>query len=466
MEKILNDLVDQYAQKIVETTQKLITIESVYSYGESSNQPFGKGPAKALEFMLSMAEQMGLMHKNLQGYVGYAELGEGEELVGVLSHLDVVPAGAGWDLPPFGGLIQDNRIYGRGAMDDKGPTVAALFALWFIKQSGLPITKRVRHIMGLNEEEGFGCIDYYLKNEEIPAMGFSPDGDFPVIHGEKGILQFSATDRYTNGKGVDLILKEISGGTAPNVVPGEAKATFFVSSEGRYQLERAYKKLTNKRGLTLEDQGVTMTVTAMGKSCHGSRPDMGENAIGKLLEFLLTVSGMDQNLKRMLKKFTTLFLDGYDGKGAGIACEDEISGALTMNMGEFRAKDGVAVCQMDVRYPITSDFAMLWHELDEHAAAKDLGLQINEHKPPLFVPLDHPLVQKLCSVYREMTGDETKPLVIGGGTYCRAVKNFVAFGPMFPHSVDTVHQANEHIYIPDLILMTKIYTQAIYELIK
>lgn len=466
MEKILNDLVDKYASKIIATTQKLLTIESVYSYGGHPYQPFGKGPAEALDFMMHMAEQMGLVHKNMQGYVGYAELGEGEELIGVLSHLDVVPAGEGWELPPFGGLIQGDCIYGRGAMDDKGPTVAALFALWVIKLSGLPIRKRVRHIMGLNEEEGFGCIAYYLRNEEVPVMGFSPDGDFPVIHGEKGILQFSATDHYSAGKGVDLILREMTGGTAPNVVPGEARATFFVSSEGRYQLERAYKKLADKKPITLEDDGVTMTVIAKGKSCHGSRPDMGINAIGILLSFLLTVSGIDQNIKRMMKKFNALFLDGYDGKGAGIACADEISGSLTMNMGEFSAKDGIAVCQMDVRYPITADFAMIWHELDEHAVAKEMDLQINEHKQPLYVPIDHPLVKKLCGVYQEMTGDFTKPLVIGGGTYCRAVKNFVAFGPMFPHSIDCVHQANEHIFIPDLILMTKIYAQAIYELIK
>lgn len=466
MEQILNDLVDKYAQKIIQTTQKLLTIESVYGYGDAPNQPFGSGPAHALDFMLGMADQMGLTHKNLQGYAGYAELGEEGELIGVLSHLDVVPAGTGWDLPPFGGIIQDNRIFGRGAMDDKGPSVAALFALWVIKLSGLPITKRVRHIMGLDEEEGFRCINYYLRNEEVPVMGFSPDGDFPVIHGEKGILQFSSTDHYAPGKGTDIILKNIKGGTAPNVVPGEAYATFYVSSEGRYQINRAYKKLEDKRNIALSDDGVTITITARGRSCHGSKPEMGVNAIGVLLSFLVTIVGMNPEVKRMIKKFLTLFLQGYDGAGCGVACADELSGPLTMNMGEFYAQNGVATCQMDVRYPVTSDFAMLWHDLEERVEEKDMHLQINEHKPPLYVPADHPLVEKLCGVYQEMTGDMTKPLVIGGGTYCRAVKNFVAFGPMFPHSVDTVHRANEHIPIADLILMTKIYAQAIYELAK
>lgn len=466
MEKILNDLIDKYSQDMIKTTQKLLTIESVYGCGNGTWQPFGAGPAQALDFMLQTGEKMGFRCKNVQGYAGYVEIGEGEDLIGVLSHLDVVPAGSGWEVPPFSGVIQEDRIYGRGAIDDKGPSVATLFAFKAIAESGLPVKKRVRHIMGLDEEEGFRCIRYYLSHEEVPSMGFSPDGDFPVIHGEKGILQFSATDHYHVGRGTDLILKEISGGTAPNVVPGEAKATFIVSSEGRFQIEKAYHKLEDKSPLKLTDDGVTITITARGKSCHGSKPEMGVNAIGILLNFLLTVGGMEQGVKRMLKKYVTLFLQGWDGKAAGVACADEISGPLTMNMGEFFAKDGVATCQMDVRYPISTDFALLWHDLEEKAEEKDFHLQINEHKDPLFVPKDHPLVEKLSAVYREMTGDMTPPLVIGGGTYCRALQNFVAFGPVFPGREETMHQANENILIADLILMAKIYAQAIYELIK
>ena len=466
MEKRLNDLIDRSAMDMIVTTQKLLQIESVYSRSTHLNEPFGPGPAKALDFMIKTAESMGFTCKNVQGYAGYIEMGKGEELIGVLSHLDVVPAGAGWSVPPFSGEIKDNCIYGRGAVDDKGPTIATLYALKAIRDSRLPVSKRVRHIMGLNEEEGFRCIRYYLDHEEVPSMGFSPDGDFPVIHGEKGILQFTATDHYKVGRSLDMVLQEIRGGTAPNVVPGEAYAVFHVNMEGRFQLEKAYRYLKDKRHISLEDNKYVITVTATGKSAHGSRPDLGDNALSHLLAFLLTVSGMDAAVKKTIRKFYTLFGKGYDGKGAGAACSDELSGPLTMNLGEFVMKDGTATANMDVRYPVTKDFALLWHDIEEAVEAQDLDLHITEHKKPLYVPKDHPLVEKLCSVYREMTKDKTKPLVIGGGTYCRALENFVAFGPMFPGRPDTVHQADEHIAIPDLVLMAKIYAQAIYELIK
>ena len=224
------NLIDSYEDNIIKSTQEIIRIKSVEAEAKP-NMPFGEGPYKALEKALELSKEMGFDTKNLEGYAGYAEFGEGEETVGVLVHLDVVPEGEGWTYPPYGGEIHDGKIFGRGTTDDKGPAIATLYAMKALKDSEIPLSRKIRIIFGTNEETGWGCMDYYFKHENPPTMAFTPDADFPVIHGEKGIIVFDLVQKINSNGCCGIIVRELKGGNAPNMVPDHAEAILEVKDK-------------------------------------------------------------------------------------------------------------------------------------------------------------------------------------------------------------------------------------------
>lgn len=467
LEKIINDIIEKKINQIINSTQKLVQIKSVLEPGKGHNKPFGEGIFRALDYSLKLGRELELKSKNIDGYAGYIEIGQGDELIGVLCHLDVVPEGSGWDFPPYDGKIHKGKLYGRGSLDDKGPTVACIFALKAIQESGLPVTKRARIILGTDEETQARGIKYYLKKEEKPLYGFSPDAEFPVIYAEKGILRFDLAKEFDREeiKG-EIVLKNLIGGTRVNVVPDRAKAELEVTSKGWNVLQKSLDQLpADKIKVEKKDDNLVI-LESIGKSAHGSYPEEGINAISLILSFLNRL-----NLKpNALREFIRILVDNTEndvyGQKIGISCKDEVSGPLTLNLGiiNINKKEGRAT--FDVRYPVSSDKEVIWSKLNEFSIENNIILSELQHKPPLYVDRESKLIKKLQKVYTEMTGQDARLISIGGGTYCRYLKNFVAYGPVFPGQKELAHQPNEYISISDLIKITKIYAQAIYELIK
>ncbi len=471
MEDILNKLIDNYGEDIIKTTQKLVKIDSTWQE-EEPGHPFGQGVAAAFNQVLELAKKMGLKGRSVDGYAIEVALGEGsqEESVAVLSHMDVMPAGGGWRYQPFGGQIENGRLYGRGASDDKGPLVAVLFAMKALKESGLPLNRRVISIMGGDEEKGSKCLQYYLAKEGLPWGGFSPDGDFPVIFAEKGILHFAADLRYLmlspGEEDADIEIISLYGGDRVNMVPAQAEAVLKVTQEARQQIQTVLERFPQKQHIKIQANELRVYIQATGKSHHGSMPQGGINAISLILAFLAELSFSPFGLCDWLHNIYQLFGKDYLGKGAQIATEDEVSGSLTLNLGKIKAGWGKAYACCDIRYPVTKNFAELWQKLDETAVGAGLfPLRVLEHKTPLYVPKDSPLITQLLQAYQETVGDNTsKPLAIGGGTYSRFLKNCVAFGPVMPGAHHVAHEANEYIETKELIQLAKIYAQAIYKL--
>ena len=376
-----------------------------------------EGAVRALHWVLDLAQEMGMRTCNMDDMIGWAEYGEGEDLVAVLGHLDVVPVGDGWTKPPFGGVIEDGRLYGRGAIDDKGPILAALFALYDIKRSGAPLGKRVRILFGTEEETGCEDMKYYVNHSgELPALGFTPDGSFPLIHGEKGLLIEEYVCRYAPGA-----LKSAWGGTAANIVPDLARA-----------------ELTD--GTKLECRGV---------SAHGAEPWNGVNAIGKLLE-QLAARHLDSPLGTAIA-----FLHGRigmetDGTSLGVGLRDDLSGPLSFNLGMLRANETELRVTVNYRYPVTCKYEDCVPQVRAAFASAGFELVSAMHDERLFVPEDDPLVQKLMNVYNGYTGENAKPLCIGGGTYAKSMPNILAFGPCFPGDEATEHQPDEYIRLDRL----------------
>ena len=327
----LNERILAMEDSLLNCLQENLRIPSVQ--GEAlEGAPYGAEVRRSLDHILSKAAELGFRTENVDGHLGWCEYGSGEEMVAVLGHLDVVPAGDGWSFDPWGGEIRDGKIWGRGTMDDKGPSVAALYALAALRDSGLPIRRRIRILFGCNEETGSADVKYYLaKGGEIPVMGFTPDGEYPVINGEKGIINVTFSRSYTQSGSLRLL--SIHGGTAPNVVPSSACAKLACSQElaARISLLKA-----PKIRFTPTEYGVF--VEAEGVNAHGSTPGQGENAIGRLMQALDTLP-FEGDLAGVIHFLATKLGMESDGRSAGIYLHDDVSGELTLNWGTLSADE-------------------------------------------------------------------------------------------------------------------------------
>jgi succinyl-diaminopimelate desuccinylase len=472
--------VEKRKDELLETAMRFLRIPSVKDEERAApGAPFGPAIQQAMQFILEECQKMGLVIRNLDGYAAHAEMGQGQELVGVLCHVDVVPPGEGWTTPPFQPALRDGKLYARGALDDKGPTVAALYAFKIIKELGLPLSRRVRLILGGDEESGWRCMERYFAEEEMPTFGFAPDATFPMISAEKGILDLylqyrpdtdEASHRHERETAVQrLKLVSLQAGQRLNMVPAEATAKISGPLEALERLMKRFESdVINLGKGTAARSGNHLTLTCYGKAAHGMEPDKGINA-GLMLAHFLRREAFAEEDALFLEALVKGFYGDFHGSSLGIAFADEITGPLTVNLGliQYRHADGQPPegrLGMTIRYPVTTQFARMLENL--RAAAAQWGLHIASYtnKEPHHVDTEHFLVKTLRRVYEEHTGLDSTPLSIGGGTYARTLKAGVAFGPLFPGREETAHQVDEHIHVEDLLKATAIYAHAIYEL--
>ena len=457
----LSGVIELYKAHIIENTSKLIQIPSVEAAAQPG-KPFGEAADDALLFCLKLAQELGFMTGNVDGYAGYAQMGEGDETLGILVHLDVVPEGAGWTYPPFSGVVQDGKIYGRGAIDDKGPAIAALYAMKAVMDSGVCLRKKVRLIFGLDEESGWKDMEYYFKKEPMPETGITPDGCYPVIYTEKGIVDVAVKKCFKPSDFVTLRLSSVIGGERPNMVADSCECVFKPHGLNEKVLVsvETFFSITGERLQTSFDEKGALTIKANGVSAHGSTPQKGKNAIAIVLSFLATLGYGESEMERYLNLLNDKI--GFDTKGIGLGidCEDE-SGELTVNLGTLEANADGGMALLNIRYPVTFSEDALLQKIKEAFYDEDLEILVKGRHKPLYVPKDHPLVKTLLEVYNEQTGQNADAIAIGGGTYARALKNAVAFGAVFPGKPDLAHQKDEYIEIEDLILNAKIYAHAI-----
>ncbi|MDI3519650.1 MAG: succinyl-diaminopimelate desuccinylase [Caldanaerobacter sp.] len=462
----LNSYIDSMRDEIIKSVQELVRIKSVQDEPKPG-MPYGEGVARALEKALEIAERLGFKTKNLDGYIGYAEYGEGEEMIAVLGHLDVVPEGDGWTYPPYGAEMHDGKIYGRGTVDDKGPIIAALYGLKAIKDAGLKLSKRVRIIFGTNEETGSHEIKYYLEHDEAPTMGFTPDAQYPIIHAEKGITMFNVVKDF-NKKPSRIVVKYIKGGERPNVVPGYCEARLKVEEENtKKEILNELEAFVRETGydLKFEEKEGDLVIKSFGIPAHGSLPHLGKNAIMQLFLFLDRINLDESDVKDFIHFFATNVGMETNGKTFGIYLKDE-TGELTFNVGTVSIDEDKGVLGLNIRYPVKHKYEDWMNIFEEKIKGQGMRIEDMLHQPPLYFPPDHPLIKILSKVYEEQTGQKAELLAIGGGTYAKEMPNTVAFGPVFPGKPELAHQADEYIEIEDLILNAKIYAHAIYELAK
>lgn len=457
-------LIDLNKEQLVKTTKEIVRIKSIEEEA-LEGMPFGEGPAKALEYALELSNKMGFRTVNLENYVGYAEYGEGEEYIAVLGHLDVVPEGKGWKYPPYEAEIHENKIYGRGTIDDKGPIMAALYGLKAIKESNVELSKKIRIIFGTNEESGCEEIEYYLSKENPPIAGFTPDADYPVINGEKGITVFELVKEF-KVKGNKEKIIYIKGGNKANMVPDYCEACIETNrADVIIEYANNFKEMIGFDISAKEIKGKVI-ITSKGKSAHGSTPEIGINAIMQLFAFIGELELEKCDATRFIEFMNMHVGFETNGESFGIYMKDEVSGELSFNVGTIDMDENKAKVELNLRYPVTHTFEEMMKGIDSTLEGSGMIIQNMSHQAPLYFPEDHKLVKTLMDVYTKTTGLEGKPFSIGGGTYAKEMPNMVAFGPLFPGQEELAHQVDEYIDIDDLIMNAKIYAEAMYRLAK
>jgi len=451
MNQEVSRLIDGYREQFVETLREWVKIPSVKGEPEEG-APFGREVRNMLDRAMADARELGFPVRDFDGYACDITLGGAEEKIAVLGHLDVVPVGDGWTKPPFEGLVENGRMYGRGTNDDKGPSLAALFAMKAVKEAGIPLKKSIRMILGCDEESDWEDMHYYGEHERIPDVGFSPDANFPLINTEKGML---CLELRAPEAAAGLKILKLATGDRINVIPGECRALVA----GGREIADKVDDYADRTGLsyTAEVTAEGVWITATGIPGHSAYPEGRRNAIGMML-LLLKELGAEGFIATLAE---TVGME-YNGNSLGCACRDEISEGLTCNLGILRLEEGEWYATLDMRCPVTADQEKLKAAAAGHLPG--IRVEVTLQKPPHHVPADSELVTGLLAAYEEETGLEGKPMSTGGGTYAKVLKQGVAFGALFPDEEDLAHQADEFEEIDRLILAAKIYANAMIRL--
>lgn len=438
---------------MTETLARWVRVPSVRAERSAENAPFGAQVRRALEVAMEDMARLGMNPRDVDGYCCDAEIGTGDEVIAVLAHLDVVPEGEGWHHDPYGAEIVNGRMVGRGTSDDKGPGVAALFAMKAIVDAGIPLRRRCRLILGCDEECGMQDLEYYEQKIGLPAKGFSPDADFPLINTEKGIMQMKLDAPMDDAR-----LLKIACGTRCNVVPGTATA--LLAGDWREAAAEAFQVEDEDCQIetALEDGNTRLTVT--GVPAHASTPEKGKNAAKMLLAVLhrLEIGGAPVAL------LDEAAGEGDEGVGLGIAGSDAVSGCLTINLGLLSAGEGKISVTFDCRYPVFFSDETIGATVQKRLAPAGFVMEPQHASHPHHVPESSELVKKLMDVYNGITGEQARPFAIGGGTYARHLQEGVAFGMLFQGEPELAHQADESIDLANFAKAARIYAYAIVAL--
>lgn len=412
---------DEHWEEVVADIKKLVEIPSFEEPEKAApGAPFGPGPKQALEESLAMAESMGLQPHNVDGYMGYADLpGQTDTQLGIIGHVDVVPAGPGWHFEPFEMLRKDGYLVGRGTLDDKGPLVTILHALKLFADLCPDRRYTVRYLFGANEETDLMDVEYYRERFADPAFVLTPDAEFPVCYGEKGGYNGTVTSAPVD----DPQIIDFEGGVATNAVPGEAFAV--VKADG------AALTGTDRIVVTPQDDG-TVRLDATGRSAHASLPADGINAIGLIVDYLLD-NGIGNDYEREFLLFLQKLLSHTDGSGVGLATSDKDFGPLTVIGGTITIDDQHRIVQtFDVRFPTSIDGPVITAAVEKLTEPLGATLENPLLLPPFLVDPDSPVIRTLLDAYHEVTGDDRKPFTIGGGTYAREFNAGSSFGVEMP----------------------------------
>lgn len=434
--------IDSYQEEMLHTLDTLISVPSVK--GDTiENMPYGEDCAKVLSKMLDIANDMGFITKNFENYVGTIKFNDKSENLGILCHLDVVPVTEkNWSYPPFRATLDNGKIFGRGAIDDKGPAVAVLYAMKSIKDMGIKLRDNVRFVVGTDEENGSSDLEYYSTCEKMPPNVFTPDGSYPCINIEKGMIRIFFSSEYQGD-----FIKELHGGTVINGVPAESYA--IVS-----------KEVPQSENIEVEKVENGYKVKYIGLSAHASTPHLGNNAITGLIQYLSKFDN-SQAIQGLSKSFPH---GDFNGKSLGIFYNDELSGSTTSVLSIIDFSGDTIDCKMDIRFPLNTTKESIISTVSEKLQNCGYHVSVDMAENPHHTDENSDFIKTLLNIYEEETGNEPYCKAIGGGTYVHDIEGGVAFGAEFPNDDNNMHGDDEFIKLESLMLNCKMFARAIVEI--
>ena len=450
----LKEKVLGYKDEVVREIQNAVRVRSVKEPA-LPGMPFGEGPAKALDHFMELGKKLGFKVEKFDNYAMHIDMGDGDETLGILAHVDVVPEGDNWVHPPYGGVIEDGKIFGRGTLDDKGPAIISLYAMKAIADSGIKLNKKIRMILGADEESGSSCLKYYFGELKMPYpdIAFTPDSSFPVTYAEKGSVRVKIKKQFTTLK--DVVIK---GGNAFNSVANEALGQIPVAM---------LEKVENINKVKFEKNGDLYKLYSAGIPAHGAKPSKGYNAVSALFEVLKKFEIKNEELKGLVNFFDKFIKMETDGQSFGVKCTDGETGELTLNLGKINLENNELEIWIDMRVPVKIKNEQIIETIKRNTEDYGYEFVLYSNTQPLYVAKDSFLVSTLMKIYQDLTGDtESQPMAIGGGTYAKYAKNAVAFGALLPDQEDRMHQRDEYLEISKIDTLLKIYVEAIYQLAK
>ncbi|MCQ2547943.1 MAG: dipeptidase PepV [Clostridia bacterium] len=487
----VKERIEENKDQLIELLSEQIKINSVqtkaYKAKDGSIYPFGKGVQEAFEHMLEYGKDNGFETFNADNYGGHLEWGgkildenglikeTNDQCLGILGHLDVVPVGdeSQWKYGPFSAHIdEDNFIHGRGTQDDKGPLVACLFALKTMKDMGYMPAKKIRLIIGLDEEQGWSGMNYYKKQVKMPDFGFTPDSAFPVVNGEKGIATFDLVKKFEKAPAGGVVLKSVEGGMASNMVAGHCRALITADDKLVYDHIREMVKNYELGGesygrpwsIKAKGVGKSLEITTSGLEVHGARPWEGMNAITIMMDFLKNINFANESANEAIDFYNKYIGFKVYGENMDCAYEDEHS-KLTWNVGLCKFDEEAASFTCNVRVPVSLKLNQFYEMISDVIDKGGMGIVKSEGSEPFYYSPEHPLIKALLETYVANGGSpEDQAIVAGGVSYAKAMDNAVAYGALFPEDGDYMHQVDERASVDRLVQITKLYAEAIYKL--
>ncbi|WP_225046699.1 dipeptidase PepV [Lacticaseibacillus kribbianus] len=459
---------EKYRDDLLQDLTTLLKIDSARDVEHGTKaEPLGPGPAKALRAMLALASRDGFDTLNVDNVAGRIAYGDGDEIFGLFGHMDVVPAGPGWNTDPFEPVIVDGNLFARGSSDDKGPSIAVYYALRLIRDLKLPVNKKIHFIIGTDEESEWVGINRYLETQPAPDFGFSPDAEFPIINGEKGIATFKVTFKPVAAAPAALTLTGFSAGIRTNMVPQDATATITGTVPAALTDALATFGPANGVKVASEKTANGLTITVTGKGAHAQEPRGAVNA-ATYLATLLAPYDFDPAGKQYLTAIATHMHDDSRGHNLGVAYTDKLMGDLTASPDLFTfGQDAEQSVAVNIRYPQGTDAEGIRDQIESTLGLDHVAVTIDGHaQAPHYVDGSDPLVQTLLDTFHDHTGLPVHEQVIGGGTYGRIITRGVAFGAQMPDQENVMHQANEYMPVADIIRAVAIYADAISRLVK
>lgn len=443
----MKKFVEENFDAMLKDLYDLVKHNSVFAQDE---KPFGKENRNVLDEALRMMNEKGFETNNVDYYAGYGQIGQGDKTIGIVCHLDVVPAGDGWDSDPFELTIRNNHAYGRGVSDDKGAAIASMYAMKYLKDTNYPLKKKVRLILGCNEETGSRCVEYYVNKCGHPDMGFTPDASFPGIYAEKGII-----GGLLKGKSSKIL--KIEGGEARNIVCKQVKCELLKDSFNIEKFETYLKENNIKYELIVTNN---INVVVHGVAAHGASPELGINAINYLFEALYYADINDEFVDFM-HKYIGLDLNGV--KMGFDSLKDDATWT-TCNLGIIKKDNDLINITVDIRFPIKTHIENC-KELLNKVRSDSCEFEFVNGIEPIYFDQDSPMVKAMIKAYQDVTGDlKSKMIAIGGGTYAKEVNNIIAFGCGFDKEEDNIHNANESLSLENFKKQVLIYIEAIKNL--